>query len=259
MKAVVFAGGHASPALSAVAGESRKALMVIGGRHAASYVLEALLHADDVEECVLVAAPECKRLAGEGLFLEEGSGAIDNILRGMAALGAQDEERVLVVPGDLPLLRAADVTAFLKSAPEEAGVGGSFVARQAIEQEHPGAKYGFIRLREGEFSTGNLSLLRVATARRLAEELDALHRSRKSQLRTALKLGLGALVAFKLGLLSVRSAKTKVERLVGDVAHADLTASPRTSLDIDDPEDFLYLNRHWERLRAIGAKQDAGD
>jgi len=249
MKAVVIAGGYASDELVAVSGHARKALMELGGRPSLSYVLEALSGLS----VVVVGANETEPIAREhqAEFLPEGRGAIDNVLAGIEALGVDPNERILVVPADVPLLRAEDVTAFLARCPSDAGVGSAFVPLESIERDHPGAKYGIIRMREGHYATGNLHLLRRSTATRIAETLRALHQSRKSQLKVAMQLGFGTLVRLKIGNLSVAHAKSKIERLLGDVAYGDFAASPRTSLDLDEPEDYVYLRKHWDRLQAL--------
>jgi molybdopterin-guanine dinucleotide biosynthesis protein A len=254
MKAVIFAGGYAAPDLTAVAGSDRKGLIELGGRPTITYVLDAVRQSKTVREVVLVGARELQLFAKEfgAEFLPESDGAIANILLGMEALGVKgSDERLMTLPGDTPLLRPEDIESFAARLPEEAGVGMTFVPRAAAEREHPGGPYTYIRIREGEFATGSLGILRASTAERISHHLQAMIASRKSQLKVAMQLGLWTLVRFRTGRLSIEHAQRKVEQLVDDAAFGDLAASPRTALDLDTEEDYLYIRDNWERLCAL--------
>lgn len=251
MNAVVVAGGFASPALSEVTGERRKGLIRLGGREAISYVLSALRGADGLGKVALVGPPEMEPLADGVIFVSEGRNVSENILLGIGALDIESSaDPVLVLPSDLPLLRSEDVTAFLGRLPNGIGAAASFVRRDRVESEQPGAPYTYIKVLEGQFATGGLSMVTPAVASRLADLIEQLHQSRKSQLRVALMLGLGLLVRFRLGRLRIDQGVRAVRGLIGEDVWADLDASPRTSLDLDGPEDYIYLRDHWERLRA---------
>ena len=248
MKAVILAGGVASEALASVAGERRKGLIPLGGRPAVSYVVQALRGAE-IERVALVGPDEIRPQASDCLWVPEGDGVADNLLAGIAALGCSgSSEPILVTPSDIPLLRERDVRSFLERVPSAVGAAASFVRKERVQYEQPGAVYRYIRTKEGSFATGGLCLIRADIAERLIHLVQRLHTSRKSQLRVALMLGLPVLIKFKLGFLDIAGALRAVERLIGAGVWVDLEASPRTSLDLDGPEDFLYLREHWERL-----------
>jgi len=251
MNAVVVAGGFASPELAEVAGERRKGLIRLGGRETVSYVLEALQGTEEVTNVALVGPPEMKPLANGVIFVHEGGTVSQNLLLGIGALGlAGAADPVLVLPSDLPLLRSEDIRGFLGRLPRGIGAAASFVRRDLVERDQPGAPYTYIKMREGQFATGGITVVTPPVAARLAELIQQLHDSRKSQVRVALMLGLGLLIRFRLGRLRIDEGVHAVRRLVGENVWADLEASPSTSLDLDGPEDYLYLRDNWERLRS---------
>ncbi len=251
MNAVVVAGGFASRDLADVAGEHRKGLIRLGGREALYYVLEALQGSRGVDKIALVGPEEMESLANGVTFVAEGTNVSQNILRGIGALGMEEvTEPVLVIPSDLPLLRSEDIEGFLARLPSGLGAAASFVRRERVEREQPGAPYTYIKVREGQFATGGITMVTPAVARCLADLIQQLHESRKSQLRVALMCGLGLLVRFRLGRLRIDEGVRAVRRLVGEDVWVDLDASPRTSLDLDGPEDYLYLRDNWDRLRS---------
>lgn len=251
MNAVVVAGGFASDALTEVTGERRKGLIRLGGREAVSYVLEALRSASVIGRVALVGPQEMEPLANGAIFVHEGSNVSQNVLLGIGALG-QDHatDPVLVVPADLPLLRREDIEGFSSRLPRGLGAAASFVRRERVEREQPGAPYTYIKMREGQFATGGISMVTPVVAARLAQLIQQLHESRKSQLRVARMLGIGLLVRFRLGRLRIDEGVRAVRRLVGEEVWADLDASPSTSLDLDGPEDYVYLRDNWDRLRS---------
>jgi GTP:adenosylcobinamide-phosphate guanylyltransferase len=251
VKAVILAGGRAAPGLARVAGTDRKPLIEFGGKPSLWYVLQALSQSGCIEQICVVGSEGCHGIAEEhhAIFRPEGSGAIENMLSAIDALGLRGTgERVLVLAADTPLVRAEDISRFVSACPADAGMASAFVARERVEREQPSAPYHYIRVREGRFASTGIFILRASTAETMAERMRRAHQSRKSQLLVAIQLGPLNLLLLALGILPIERAKRAIERIAGDTAWGDLDASPRLSLDIDTPADYLYIRDNWEHL-----------
>jgi len=246
--ALVLAGRANRGDLAGVSDAPLEALVPVGGRPMIAYVLDALRSAGAVDTVVVVGQPEpLAPVTGAGVTLvAPGATLVDNLRRGFAALDGA--ERFLAVTSDVPLLTAAAVDDFVARA---RAAGGAFhyavVTRENYEAAFPGSRRTWVRLRDGTFTGGNLFLAEASVARRALDLVERFYANRKNPLGLARLLGLGTILAFALGRLTVPRLEARVSAMVGAQGRAIITPYAEIAFDVDRPEDLeaagLWLRR----------------
>jgi len=251
---LVLAGGKIGPDLASVAGNAPcRALIDLAGRPMLDYVLDAVrggLDAAGVRGRILLAGddvpstPGCTPVAG-------GASLVDTLLNGVAAL-APDETRLLLVTADIPFLTPASVADFLTRAQRDAP-NAQFVYPiievDRCRKAFPDMKRTTLRIAEGEYTGGNISLLDPSFLREKADVIRAAYANRKNVPGLAVLLGssfLFRLLASRLfpAALPLPLLERAVGRLLGGaVARAVVTPFPEIGSDVDRADDVVIARR----------------
>ncbi len=244
MRALVLAGRPNTGRLREADGAAWEALIPVGGKPMVLWVAEALRGSAAVEAVWVVGPPELSGSAPWVNLLPPAPTLRANLELGLAAMGGDEDEQVLVVGGDVPLLRSEMVDSFLSvCAANPADLHYPIVRRQVCLGRYPTARRTWARLREGTFTGGNAFLLRRSAVPVLLGLLDRFYAARKSPVRLARLLGTGLLLRYALGLLSLRTVEARFRRLTGLAGRAVEVADPEVAMDVDRPEDLLLARR----------------
>lgn len=235
---VIAAGGVESGELAQSMGTPRKALADFGGQTSLQRTLAAV-QAAGFTDVITVSGPEVAGECGFGKFAPEGATASDNLAIGVRAL--RDCDAFLTLPADSPLLTAESLTAFVASIGtpvrrEWFAVGMSPI--EAFRAEFPDCPVTGIKFREGEFVTGALYACSRSGFEQIHPMIEGARGNRKNQLKLAARLGLGTLLRFKMGRLTIPIAQGAMERLLQGQVILDTTAAPCTCMDFDDVAEF---------------------
>jgi len=244
---IVLAGGRASPELAAQIGTPVRALGRFQGRPLIEIVVDALRAAQPAAPITVVGdVPDracCKRVPDQGGF-------VANILAGLAL--HRDADWALFVSADLPFLTGEVIERFVSealAASAGAQVVYPIVAVAACYARYPGIKRTTVRLREGEFTGGNVMLARPSFFLDRQALLADAYAARKRPVRLAAMLGAGTVARLLFSqLVSPRALSVEeLERRVGRFVRADvralISASPELATDLDRPSDFAAAER----------------
>jgi GTP:adenosylcobinamide-phosphate guanylyltransferase len=231
--AVVLAGqGKRNPPSSGVA----KALINVGGKPMAAYVLEALRESALIGRVVYVGptTPALEPLLDYAV--PQGELVSGSVARGLetAMQRFPKAERILVITADLPWLGAEAVDDFVGRAPE-AGLVYPIIAKEIAEARFPGQKRTYARLKEGTFTGGNAHLLKPEAVSRLVPLVERFYRVRKNPLAVAGLVGFGTVFKLALGRLSLAEAEARASRLAGVVVRAYRSPFASLGADVDNP------------------------
>ncbi len=244
MRALLLAGRPNTGRLRGADGAAWEALIPVAGKPMALWVAEALRGCAAVDAVWVVGPPELGELVPWASLVSPAATLLENLERGLAAMGGEGDEGVLVVGGDVPLVTSGEVASFLLAcARRPADVHYPVVRREACLGRYPGARRTWARLREGTFTGGNAFLLRRSAVPVLLGLLDRFYAARKSPARLALLLGPGLLFRYVLGLLSVTAVEARFHRLTGLVGRAVELPEPGLAMDVDRPEDLALVRR----------------
>jgi hypothetical protein len=248
--AAVLAGGKPSPEFVAATGVAHRALLRVPGRGDRSpgptmleVVIGALQQATSIADISIVSdldlPPGVRGIADHGGFVE-------NVF---AALGAhRSTPRVLLCTADTPFLTATSVEQLVKAGLGlDADLVYPIVRADVCARAYPGMRRTSLPTREGRFTGGNLVLVRPAALLAARAHIEAAHAKRKSPLRLAMMLGLGATfgvalsVGLGVGLVSIGSLERAASNLMKAKARALVSNDPAIATDVDRIEDVAAM------------------
>jgi hypothetical protein len=252
---VVAAGGLVPDPLAGALGTPRKALARFGDRTSLARTLDAVAEAG-FERCAVVGGEDAAPEVHHGQLVPEAGGAVANARVGVDALG-DGIEGVLFLPADAPLMRGPMLRAFTcfvemrldglsaAGAPPEAGRWYAFGLCRLNDYvaAYPEVHKEAIHLRGGSMVSGALYAASPAGFRHAFDLIDVLQRSRKSQLRMAMRLGVGNMIRFFLRRLDLRDGERILGRAMQGSAFIAADCHPATCLDFDDVRDVEAIRK----------------
>lgn len=240
--ALVLAGSRpgADP-LADYARVADKALIVVGGETMLAHVTAAL-RAAGARRIVVAAssaavADHARALGAETLPAAEGPSA--SVARGFALLGAP----LLVTTADHALLRPEWVRAFLDEAPADADVSALLARREAIERDVPPTARTYFRFADGAWSGCNLFHLATPAASGAIALWEQVERDRKRPWRIIRRLGLGVLLRYLIGQLTLTAALDRLSAIASARIRIVESASGLAAIDVDKPADLDLVRR----------------
>lgn len=234
MKVAAVVLAAANPGSELEQGVKAKALLTLGGRPMAAYVLDALLASRFISGLVYVGPTTAELAARVDAVVPGGEKVSESVKQGLEAALARfpGVQKLLVVTGDLPWLEAAAVDDLLENAPEAALVY-PIIAREVSEARFPQATRTYARLKEGAFTGGNFFLLEPSAVSKLVPLVERFYAVRKAPLAAARLVGLATLLKFVLGRLSLREAEARVGALAGVSVRTYRTPFASIGADVD--------------------------
>jgi hypothetical protein len=158
------------------------------------------------------------------------------------ALQEIDGDRpLLITTADHPLLTAEIVTHFLKNAETDADLCVGLAEAETITTAFPESKRTFYRLAGQGYSGCNLFLARKPGAVRVAEYWRRMEGHRKNPLRLVREIGIGALIRYALGLLSLDGAFKHVSKLTAARIRPVILPFAEAATDVDKPSDHALV------------------
>lgn len=244
---VVLAGGEAKPELEAVIGTKNRAMAIVLGKPLLRHVVDALLEANPHSPISVVGnQPQ----SPDYQVLKDCGGFVPNVMSGVSA--HTDAKLVLIATADLPFLKGDSVRAITRMAQKVATDTGAeaifpIVPVASCYRQYPGIKRTSVKLKEGEFTGGNLMFVVPKSLLQQEKRLGDLYCARKSPLKLAGILGYGVLMRLVLSRLSLmplpelQILEEVFSRLIGVKSKAIICDFPDIATDLDRPSDFRAL------------------
>jgi GTP:adenosylcobinamide-phosphate guanylyltransferase len=240
--ALVLAGsrGGLDP-VAAGEGLAHKALADVAGMPMLARVTRALREAGVDYLAVAADQPEVVSLgyAHSAIIIAPGKGPSASVAAGLAEMGTP----LLVTTADHALLRPEWVRAFVADTPDSADVAVLLARRDAVEAAVPGSRRTWLRFADGEWSGCNLFLLRTPKAVAAIRTWEAVERDRKRPWRIAARLGVGTLLSYVLGRLTLADAVGRLGERIGISAAVVAARDGLAAVDVDTPADLAQVRR----------------
>ena len=254
MDAIVTAGGTFKPddPLFELTGVPKKALIPLAGRPMVSWVLEALLGSDVVENIVIVG------LTAEDLDLQDSrlhfvaptDNLIDNILSGLQHLQnlTPDLKKFLLFSSDIPLITPDTVRGFVAECGDQTGdMYYAAIEERTMEARFPGSERSYVPFKGGRYCGGDGFLMDVAASHGNIDLARQLTGSRKSYLRLIRFAGIGFIVRFLLRQLTIHEAAQQVTDKVGFDPRVVDTKFAELGMDVDKPHQYEMIKAELEQ------------
>ncbi len=244
--AVILAGGKAKPDMQALTGQTSRALVEVNGKTLLAHVTDALRAASLTRLVVVGDVPASDAYAG----IPDQGDFVANLFAGVDA--HPSAAWVLIATSDLPFLTGPAVADFIEKGlrlahSSQADIVFPIVPVAACYARFPGVKRTALKLREGEFTGGNLALARPELLRAQRARIGGAYAARKSPLRLAQMLGLGTIVRllysqqFAPRSLPLSYLEAKISGLLGSAGRAVVSDYPEIATDLDRPSDFAAV------------------
>jgi len=240
--AVILAGSRpGGDPFAAAQGAGHKALIEVGGEAMLARVIAALNQAGVPRIAVAADHPDVVALARAlgAEIVPPAAGPSGSVAAAFALLGAP----MLVATADSALLRPEWVRDFLRDTPGDADVAILLARRDAVERDAPPSQRTWLRFADGQWSGCNLFLLASPRAEAAIATWQAVEADRKRPWRIAARLGLGTLISYALGRLTLLEAVARLGRRVGIVAAAVPARNGLAALDVDKASDLAEVRR----------------
>lgn len=243
--ALVLGGGKNSPELLTLTGTEEEALVPLGEKVMAAYVVEALAASSQIARMAVVGPAKLREILQvpkELIFAPPGRNMIASVINGFKALGPTGY--FLVATVDIPLVTTAMVDDFLSrcTAPE-IDFYYAVVRKEASEAKFPGVRRTYVRLREGTLTGGNLFLVRPEVVETALARGEAIYNLRKNPWGLVRLIGFRFALKFLLGRLPLAEAEKKFSNLLGLRGITVTSPYPEVGVDIDKPSDYLLAQR----------------
>ena len=242
--ALILAGSRPGSRRDPVAeaeGVAHKVLAEVGGEPMLTRVLVALRGAGIARIAVSADCPEVMALAGElgAEVLAPGAGPSASVASAFARMGAP----LLLTTGDHALLTSQWVRDFLRDTPGDSDVSVLLAERALVEQALPESRRTWLHFADGDWSGCNLFLLATPRAGTALDTWQAVEANRKRPWRIAMQLGLGTLLRYLLGRLTMAEAVARLGRQVGLAASAVAARDGLAAVDVDKVQDLADVRR----------------
>lgn len=235
--ALILAGSGGEP------GAEYRPGKLVAGRPMISYVVEAIKGCPQVRN-LAVAGPEAQLrllLGDNGVLLAPGgSNVIETLQRSLTVFHPQNW--LLVATADVPMVTSEALNDFLSRCQPQLdrfNMFYSIVRRDVYECFSPKGHRTYARFKEGNFTGGNVFLVRPEIIADCCERGREIMRLRKSPMRLARLVGLGVLVRYILGLLSLEGAEKRFSALLGVRGKAVPVPYAQIGFDLDREEHFI--------------------
>jgi GTP:adenosylcobinamide-phosphate guanylyltransferase len=222
-----------------------KAYLPIAGEFMIVRVIRALKASHTIRQirCVtprtaVALAPQLEQLCDE--LIEPGDDLIGSMLAGFS--GLSDDERVVISATDMPLLTPAAVDAFtglIAQTPCDIGYG--FVERRAHDARYPGVRHTWVRLREGTFCGGGMSMIRAGAAAAIQNVLRNFASARKSPAKLASLFSPGLVFKALTGQLGIPELERRASDITNLVCRGIMCPNPEVAVNVDQLEDLRTI------------------
>lgn len=250
---VLPAGGRISGEFAEEAGVSVKALVEIDGRTVLQRTIDALRATGLVNRAIVIGPDEIAdhpvAESADAVLPEGGDSGPANILRGLQWLTDTDgshADRVLVLTTDLPFLTPESIREFVDACPSHADLCAPLVSAEAFDERFPGSENIYVKLADGRWTMGCGFLVNPASIEANRDHIEAAFQARKSQAAMARLLGLGFIVKFLTGRLTIPDIEARCSKMLGCACVAVPDSPAELAFDLDHIGEYHYaINRAW--------------
>ena len=165
----------------------------------------------------------------------------------LSVLRALDEVEaalpMLVTTADHALLSAAVVEHFGAAARATgADAVAGLTAAEVVRKAYPETQRTYLRLRDAHYSGANLFAFMSSEARKAIAFWRRVEQDRKRPWRMIRAFGLGPLLAYLLGRLTLESAMARASAIIGARVAAVRLPFAEAAIDVDKPADLELVN-----------------
>jgi CTP:molybdopterin cytidylyltransferase MocA len=257
--AVITAGGIPGPdePLYPLTQGKSKALLPIGGKPMAQWVIDTLDSATTVGRIVLVGlAPGEGGLTSrkELSFVPNAGSMLGNVEAGVKRILelTPTAAKALLISSDIPCITPAMVdwmvTTCLASDHE---IYYGLISQADMERRFPGSKRTYFVLKEGRFTGADLIVVSTALLGHYHPAWNALVGARKNILQQAAIVGFDTLLLMLLRQMTIPEAERRAQTKLHIKGRILLSPYAEAGMDVDKPRQYDLVKRDLEARAAL--------
>ena len=236
ISAVILAGASAQEFDSNL---KSRAMVKIGGVTMLDRVASAII--DIAEEVFIVGDVETKYSA---TILKPAKTLMENI---DIALKKTKGDYILIATSDIPFITKDCVKNFVEKAVKlNAGFVYPICSKAKCGEKYPKLKRTYVKIKDGEFTGGNLMLMKKDFLMSVMPIMQDLYLYRKSPLKLAKMIGFDViwkliLSKFNPNALNIEYLENKISALFNDKVKALIAEDPAICEDLDSPDELVLF------------------
>ena len=251
IEAVILAGAEAGN-FDTDGTLSSRAMVKICEKSMLDWVAEAVSKSSYGTRCCVIGNVETEYA---DVILEPCETIVENIKKCLDEFVSG--EYLLLCTSDIPLIDSDCVTQFVEEAQMiEADFVYPVCRKDICTDLYPDLKRTFIKLDDGEFTGGNIMLMKTDFLRKILPLLEKLFNARKSPLKLSKILGIRVL--FKLILsrlnpkfLDIEYLEKTASSILGSTVKAVITPYPELCEDLDKPSELNAFEEILKKRRDL--------
>ncbi len=238
--ALVLAGGTTDDEMRKLTGEASRCFIRFGDTPILEFVLRALKGSKCIGRVTIIGDPQklqCYKGDLVDEIISEGASLQENVFNGLERLA--DADYILVTAADLPLISSEIIDNLLALfSREESDIYYPIVPMNVVESKFPGGKRTVQKLKEGEFTGGNIFLLNPKSILKNRDKIDRVIIARKNKAELVKLFGLSFVLKYLTRSLDIPSLEAKAYSILGSRTKAIRCPHPEVGFDVDKPEDY---------------------
>ena len=223
-----------------------KALIKLKDKYMIEYVINTLRNSSLIGKIAVVGPKEqLAPIIGDRVdYIMEGTDSI--VTNGLLAMeNFKSDKQVLITTSDIPMLTVEALEDFINKALEmNADLCYSVVDKKVNDMKYPEVKRTYARLKEGQFTGGNIFLFNPAATEKCKAFIEQMLEYRKKPAKMAMVLGFGFLIRMALGILTINAVQKKTERLLGIKGAVVISGYPEVGNDVDKVSDIQFVEKY---------------
>ncbi len=215
-----------------------KATCLIGDKMMIEYVISALKNSQYISKILIIGdKAKLESLEREDIkLLQSTDSLVDNILLGIKSF---KDEQVLISTSDIPMVSEEAIRDFIiKGLEARADLAYSVIIKNTMVDKFPQAHRTYVKLKDGEFTGGNLFLVQTPKIYNALEIGQKMIMYRKNPWKMCRLLGLGFLFKLAIGKLAIEDVEKRVAQIMNIKGRAIISDFAEVGNDVDKPEDL---------------------
>ncbi|MDD3072815.1 MAG: NTP transferase domain-containing protein [Eubacteriales bacterium] len=236
--AVVLAGDSEDRKIKQGSVVANKAFLSINGCRMVDYVLDCYRGVKELAG-VSVIGPEAEfKDLNDVTVIPQRDSLIANV---KAAAAVFTDGWLLLSSCDIPLVTPAAITDLLSRC-QGADMYYPMVSKADCQRAFPDMERTWVKLADGEFTGGNIILIKSCKVALAADPAEAFFVARKSPVQLASLIGIPILAKLLINRLTVSELEKKMEKILGITCKAVQTPYPAIGTDVDKESDYNIIS-----------------
>lgn len=255
--AVILAGGRETGELNKFIKDSDlKPLIDIRGKTVLEMVLDSVVEVEEFSLILITGPPELKEHVDFNMdnrirFVENRGSVVDGMKS--AYDYSEDGAEPIFFTSDIPLITTMNIKSFIERINHsEADAIYLFVPKNSFEREFKEPGRTFFKLKEGEFSGGDMGYVSKFAFQQAIPVLENLHERRKNTGMLVKLLGLKYSIKFVIKKLSIIEIEARIKKILGINVKFMIFDDPRVAMDIDKTKHLSSVIDYIERNKING-------